>query len=72
MSEFTVAAPMNILDVLVATKLATSRSEGKQLITGGGVKLDDVAVTDMNTSVDPAKLPAVLQKGKRHFVRLVK
>lgn len=72
MPDFTVAAPMNILDLLVATKLASSRGEGKQLIFGGGVKIDDVPVGDMNLVIDPSKLPAVLQKGKRHFVRLVK
>jgi tyrosyl-tRNA synthetase len=71
MSEFAVSSAMNILDVLVAAKLATSRSEGKQLIAGGGVKLGDAVVTDANLSVNPAQLPAVLQKGKRHFVRLV-
>ncbi len=72
MSEFTVSSPMNILDVLVATQLVTSRSEGKQLIAGGGVKVDDVTVSDSNLSIDPEKLPAVLQKGKRYFVRLIK
>ena len=71
MVDFQVASPMNILDVLVATKLANSRGDGKQLIAGGGVRVDDVTVTDINTMIDPAKLPAVLQKGKRHFVRLV-
>lgn len=72
MGEFQVTTAMNILDVLVATQLVTSRSEGKQLIAGGGVKVDDVTVSDMNLSVDPEKLPAILQKGKRHFVRLIK
>lgn len=72
MGEFQVTTAMNILDVLVATQLVTSRSEGKQLIAGGGVKVDDVTVSDINLSIDPEKLPAVLQKGKRHFVRLIK
>ncbi|HRH32473.1 MAG TPA: tyrosine--tRNA ligase, partial [bacterium] len=72
MIDFQVASPMNILDVLVAAKLASSRGEGKQLIAGGGVRIDDVAVTDIGLMIDPAKLPAVLQKGKRHFIRLVK
>lgn len=72
MVDFQIFAPTNILDVLVATKLANSRGDGKQLIAGGGVRVDDVTVTDINLVIDPAKLPAVLQKGKRHFVRLVK
>lgn len=72
MVDFQVTSSMNILDVLVAAKLASSRGEGKQLIAGGGVRIDDVTVTDINTMIDPTKLPAVLQKGKRFFVRLVK
>lgn len=72
MVDFQVMAPMSILDVLVAAKLASSRGEGKQLIAGGGVRIDDVTVTDIGLMIDPSKLPAVLQKGKRHFVRLVK
>jgi tyrosyl-tRNA synthetase len=70
--DFPILAPTNILDVLVAAKLASSRGEGKQLIAGGGVRIDDVTVTDMGMMIDPTKLPAVLQKGKRFFVRLVK
>lgn len=72
MADFQVASPMNILDVLVATKLAASRGEGKQLIAGGGVKIEDMVVTDLGLTIGPAMLPAVLQKGKRFFVRLVK
>ena len=71
MIDFAVLAPTNILDVLIAAKLTSSRGEGKQLIAGGGVRIDDVTVTDIGLTIDPAKLPAVLQKGKRHFVRLV-
>ncbi len=71
-ADFQVSSSMNILDVLVAAKLASSRGEGKQLIAGGGVRIDDVTVTDIGMMIDPIKLPAVLQKGKRFFVRLVK
>lgn len=69
--EHRLSSVTNILDVLVDTKLASSRSEARQLITGGGVRLDDVAVADINLAVDPSKLPIILQKGKRYFVKLV-
>lgn len=72
MVDFKLEGSMNILDVLVAAKLASSRGEGKQLIAGGGVRIDNVAVTNIGMMIDPIKLPAVLQKGKRFFVRLVK
>ncbi len=71
MSELKVSSPKNILDVLVEAKLATSRSEAKQLIAGGGVRLGDKVVSDPGMNVDSSQLPQVLQKGKRHFVRLV-
>jgi tyrosyl-tRNA synthetase len=69
--EHKLSSAVNILDILVDTKLATSRSEARQLIAGGGVRLDDVAVTDIGLAIDPAKLPIILQKGKRYFVKLV-
>ncbi len=72
MAEFSVGKAMGILDVLVASGLATSKSEARRVVEEGGVRLDDVVVKDIMTQITHASLPAVLQKGKRHFVRLVK
>jgi tyrosyl-tRNA synthetase len=54
---------------LLADAFGISRSEARRLISGGGVRLDGEPVTD--TDLPAAQLDgAVLQAGKRRFVRL--
>jgi tyrosyl-tRNA synthetase len=57
------------LPALLAAAFGLSTSEARRLISQGGVKLDGGAVTDLD--VPRARLEgAVLQAGKRRFVRL--
>ena len=71
MPEFAVAASINIVNLLVQAKLASSKSEARRLVEQHGVKLDAQTVDSIEAMVDiPA--PKVLQVGKRKFVRLVK
>ena len=56
----------NIIDVLVETKLAPSKSEAKRLIEQNGVKVDDKTVNE-DTQVKSGNL---LQVGKRKFIRI--
>lgn len=72
MDEVQVANGTPVVDVLVNTKLATSKTNARQLIEQGGVKLGETVVSDTAAVVDASALPLVLQKGKRGFVRLVK
>ncbi len=70
MPEVSVGAKgMGIIDALVAAKLVPSKSEARRQLKQGGVKVDGDVVTDVDRAVTPQ---SVLQKGKRHFVRLVK
>lgn len=62
----------NILDLLVGLKFVQSRGEAKRLIQGGGVKLNNTKISDMGFIVDFEEDSAVLQAGKRKFVRLTK
>ena len=64
----TVKAQGTIVDVLIAAKLASSKSDARRLIAQGGVKVDDAVVTDVEMLV---KRGAVIQKGKRYFVKIV-
>lgn len=66
--EFKMKGAMSIVDVLVASKLVSSKSDARRQIEQGGVKVDDEIVTDPATEVSRG---AVIQKGKRHFVRLI-
>ncbi|MCX6715226.1 MAG: tyrosine--tRNA ligase [Candidatus Uhrbacteria bacterium] len=61
---------MSIVDALVATKLAQSKGDARRLIDGGGVKVNEEVVTGYDFVVDPAQTP-LLQKGKRHFVKII-
>jgi tyrosyl-tRNA synthetase len=57
--------------LLTALKLAPSNGEARRLVEQGGVRLNDVVVSDAGTELDPAALKgSVLQVGKRKFVRL--
>jgi tyrosyl-tRNA synthetase len=48
-----------------------SGSEAKRLMQQNGIRLNEQPVTDPQATVKPDMLPAVLQVGKRKFVRLV-
>jgi tyrosyl-tRNA synthetase len=61
-------APLGIAQVLKQAGLAPSTSEGNRLIDGGGVRVDQVVISDKGL-----KLPAgtyVVQVGKRKFARV--
>jgi tyrosyl-tRNA synthetase len=58
--------------LLTLMKLATSNGEARRLIEQGGVRLDDVVLQDPGAELDPESLRgAVLQVGKRKFLRIV-
>ncbi|MBP9828284.1 tyrosine--tRNA ligase [Patescibacteria group bacterium] len=60
---------VSVIQALVSASFATSNGEARRLIEQGGVKLGDAVVTDVQAVV--SSLPVILQKGKRHFARLV-
>jgi tyrosyl-tRNA synthetase len=68
MPVYTLQAGQTVLDVLLAAKMASSKSEGRRLIDQKGVRLEGETLTDPN---QPFPHPGVLQAGKRHFVRIV-
>jgi len=62
----------NIVEVLVATKLASSNSEARRLLKQGGVKVDGKEVKDEDFEIKKVDQDGVvIQKGKRHFVKIV-
>jgi tyrosyl-tRNA synthetase len=63
-------APQNIVDLLVEVGLAPSKSQARRLIVQGGVRLDGNIVENIEETVMPDK-EAILQVGKRRFLRLV-
>ncbi|MGQ9875895.1 MAG: tyrosine--tRNA ligase [Chloroflexus sp.] len=67
---FTLTAPNGIVEVLVASGLAPSKSEARRLIDGGGVRVDGERVEDYDLTLSPGA-NVVVQVGRRKFVRVV-
>jgi len=61
---------IGLIDAIVMSKLAMSKSEARRLIAQGGIKIDQKKVEDINFEVDLTS-PKILQVGKKKFVRLI-
>ncbi len=72
MPSLAVQANDTVVDLLERAGFAPSRSQAKRDIQGGGVRLDGQVVTDPHHHPSPGPDGSVLQKGKRHFVRLLR
>ncbi len=68
MPEVKADGPMKVIDALVAGGLCASKGEARRQIEQGGVKVDGAVISDVDATAAPG---AVIQKGKRHFVRVV-
>src|SRR3989344_2368723 len=58
----------DVITVLIESKITSSKSEARQVIQQGGVKLNDQKVDSFDTEVKPGD---VLQKGSRFFVKVI-
>ncbi len=61
-------ANLNIVDCLVAIKFATSRGDAKKLILGGGVRVNDSVVNNIEFTCPNETF--VLKKGKKNIVKV--
>jgi tyrosyl-tRNA synthetase len=69
--EEVLAEAEKVVDILRRLNMVGSGGEAKRLMQQNGVRLNEHPVTDAQASVTLDMLPAVLQVGKRKFVRLV-
>jgi tyrosyl-tRNA synthetase len=69
MPGFDFNGPLNIINAMVDADLAPTKSEARRLIQQNGVKIDGETVTSIELELT-AGLAAVLQVGKRKFVRI--
>jgi tyrosyl-tRNA synthetase len=67
MPEFKLESGQTVLDVLLAAKLASSKSEARRLVDQKGVRLDGEVLERGDV---PFPHPGVLQVGKRKFLRV--
>lgn len=59
----------NILDILVESELAPSKSEARRLVEQGGVSIDNEKITDVNYIAASSEF--VLQKGKKKIIKII-
>ncbi|MCF7794732.1 tyrosine--tRNA ligase, partial [Patescibacteria group bacterium] len=62
---------LNILELLVVTKLTNSKGEARRLINQNGLKIDGDIVSSTDLEINLEK-PKLIQKGKRHFLKVKK
>ncbi len=60
---------INIIDLLVKTKLMASRGEAKRKVREGAIDIDDTRVNDISYVVKLEK-PIILRAGKHKFLRI--
>ncbi len=61
--------PINIVDALVKTNLASSKSEARRHIKGGGVKINQEKISSQDIELQSGK-EYILQIGKRRFAKV--
>ena len=73
LSETELGDGIDILDLLVLTKLAASKGEGRRLIEQGGLSINGEKVSDVNLKIRKEDLsdPIKIKKGKKAFHKVV-
>ena len=69
--EFKISAGQTVSAVLVAAQIAASKNKAFALIDAGGVKLNGQKI-EKDAPLDLKADSAILQAGRRHFLKLVK
>lgn len=62
---------IGIVDLLVAAKLVVSKGEARRVVVEGGVKVGGAVIKDPAHIVEIPAAGVLIQKGKRHFVKVV-
>ena len=70
MPEYLVDSKELIVNIIYDSGLLKSKSEARRMIKQGAVKLNDLPITDIQTTLKPGK-ERILKIGKRRFLRLV-
>jgi tyrosyl-tRNA synthetase len=61
---------INLLDFLTSAKLIGSKGEGRDLIKGGGIKINGEKTNDFALKFEPGE-EKVVQVGKRRFIKII-
>ncbi len=66
--KFKASAGELLVDVIVESKMATSKSEARRLIQQGGVSINDAKVSDIAVRIEKGEF--IFKVGKRKFLRV--
>ncbi|MBP8250978.1 MAG: tyrosine--tRNA ligase [Herpetosiphon sp.] len=69
MPEHQLDQPISIVDLLVTSKLASSKGEARRLIDGGGVRINSIKVEGYDLQVQPEG-EQIVQVGRRKFLKI--
>ena len=75
MPTATVTANISILDAIIQVGFAPSKGQARQLITQGGISLNDTKISDTNYILSDKDFKdgfAILKKGKKSYYKLQK
>ena len=63
---------VNVLDIMIAVGACKSKSEARNLIAGGGVKIDEEKIDDINYTISDSQKANgfILHKGKKMHVKV--
>ena len=68
--DFALDIEIKIFEAITSKNLVTSKSEAKRLIDGGGVRLDEDQVTDINQIISKKDSGKILKIGKKKLYKL--
>ncbi|MFA6752747.1 MAG: tyrosine--tRNA ligase [Bacilli bacterium] len=69
MPTLVISGSKNIIDVLVNSNIAPSKSEARRLITQGGIEIDKVKIIDPNYEI--VKNEVIIKKGKKSINKII-
>ena len=60
-----------LIDTLTSNSTVSSKSEAKRLIEGGGIKIDDEQINDINLTIDKSYNGKILKIGKKKYFKII-
>ena len=64
---------LSIVDAVILSKIAPSKSQARTLISQGGISINDIKITDVNHKISKSEFNdnyIVIKKGKKVFIKL--
>ena len=60
-----------LIDTLTSNSTVSSKSEAKRLIEGGGMKIDDDQINDINLTIDKSYNEKILKIGTKKYFKII-